>query len=367
MINMKIGYVVADYKFNNEKLQPWNFISSKINQQRKDTHFIFTDCFREDYGNIHFIKISNLNKIIFKNSNLIKEVNCLNLDEINILLGPMSILKYNTLKKLKAKKIGLFLGSFYSLAELINSSIFSDFKEISYFKYHILNAMIPKFLFRYFFKRLKFEDFIVLSEKNYKWLSKCRIKNVTIDKNSIFNNIQKLPVSLNKTKKNQYVYFGPPLAIRGFDNLVKAFNDANPGNWRLIICARLDDINQSRNLKILDDFSNEKIILIDRKLDIDELKEIVSESKFSILPFKIVQSEMPISILQSICWGTPVITSDVSCIKEYLPKDTCIILQKSSYSDLLNLFNTPIEGKKYYKLLKSIELFHQKIYPAVDK
>jgi glycosyltransferase involved in cell wall biosynthesis len=146
--------------------------------------------------------------------------------------------------------------------------------------------------------------------------SKNRVKAYSIlpgiDKN-VYNISKKLCIKKTKTT---YVYAGSLNKIRGFDLLMDSFkNIKEPGITLKILARGATDrqVNEIRR-KIL--HSSIEIQIVGGWLDKQKFAESISTADITLLPFLLVPSELPVTVMESIELGTPVLVSDIAGLSE---------------------------------------------------
>jgi phosphatidylinositol alpha-1,6-mannosyltransferase len=142
-------------------------------------------------------------------------------------------------------------------------------------------------------------------------------------------------------------YFGSPCTLRGTDTLVMSMKKilASKKNVKLVILSRrkADDSSPDRHLKNEEDYLrklikrnriDQSVQIITGIMDKAQLINYLIVSDIIVLPFKIVFSEPPLSVLEAMDLGKVVVTTDVGALTEIIGKDRGILVEPSNVQAL---------------------------------
>ncbi|HLE13554.1 MAG TPA: glycosyltransferase family 4 protein [Anaerolineales bacterium] len=122
--------------------------------------------------------------------------------------------------------------------------------------------------------------------------------------------------------ENVFVYFGPADEVRGFYDLMKGFDRAfkQDNSLRLVALVRRDrDVfmgeSFSRN-KISECLPNSIFRIETNPLSSGDLVARVAEGDAVVLPFALIPSDAPLSVIEAVALGKPVVTTQVACLPE---------------------------------------------------
>jgi glycosyltransferase involved in cell wall biosynthesis len=136
-------------------------------------------------------------------------------------------------------------------------------------------------------------------------------------------------------------YFGSPAPVRGLCTMLQAVQQAarsrpelrlsilarrQPNEWVHQI-SRLKSIVQSNGLR-------DRVLLVDGFLEKQKLIEHVAASDVVCLPFELVPSDVPLSILEAMALGKGVITTRVACIPELVEPERGFLISPDSVDAL---------------------------------
>lgn len=119
-----------------------------------------------------------------------------------------------------------------------------------------------------------------------------------------------------------YLFMGPPGAIRGVYELLEAFelSSKRSGKFRLVCLFRADGRLDSEKIRatISRMKSRGKIYVVWESLPKDQLNAFMEGCHAAIMPFLLVPSEIPLSIIEVIAWGKPVLTTSPGGTGEFV-------------------------------------------------
>lgn len=191
---------------------------------------------------------------------------------------------------------------------------------------------------------------ITISEKNKETLIKygCSENKIIQIPNGIEQydlsypeNIGKLISNFGLDKDNFIItYFSPPITIRGADSVIHAAYHLKQkiSNFKLILLSRNDgrfDKEDEYLRNLIKNYDLEgSVIIISKILDRDDVKRFILISDVVTIPFKLVQSDVPLIILEVMALGKPLISTNVDGIPELLSDNRGIIVEPSNPEQL---------------------------------
>ena len=165
-------------------------------------------------------------------------------------------------------------------------------------------------------------EVIVISEVIRELLEK---KYKRFDTNLIFNGVTP-PIFSERTdyieslglKPRKYVFtLGRFVEEKGFDLLIKAFNDLKQNEYRLVIAGDADhEIPYTKHLRKLASLNN---VILPGFIKGQDLQQLFSHARLFVLPS--FHEGLPISLLEAMSYGLPVLVSDIPANKQILLPD----------------------------------------------
>ena len=350
---MKVAIVCFDFKESNLRKQPWRYIYEIAKGLKSNGHEVFIITNSNNEADITGIRVFGVGKLFIPLKGEPKEVlevlDRKNPDRVIMLLGLTSFLR--TRFEIKQPVIGILTSPVYSLRELIRNVGIRDL--IAYRKYtviHIINSLVPSFLVKKWSQ--KFEYIIVLSQRNRERLIK---KGVPADKVVLIppgideeflelpkrETIERIRSEISPDGAPIVMYYTSPLTLRGTDTLVRALPYVlKEKEVKLLILSRPDYrsiLKEEQKLRKLAEKLNveKNLLIISKHLSPEEVKAYVSSADVVALPFKLVLSDVPLSILEAMALEKVVIGTDVDGIPEIL-KDKGLLVRPNSPKELAN-------------------------------
>lgn len=146
------------------------------------------------------------------------------------------------------------------------------------------------------------------------------------------------------------VYFGSPAPVRGIYTMLKAVEEvaADHPNLRLLILSRRwSDQWGSATSRLQDTVSGngskQRVKVVDGFLQPDALVRHIIASDAVCLPFEIVPSDVPLSILEAMAVQRPVITTQVASLPELVADGRGYVAQAASVPSLAGRLREIVE------------------------
>lgn len=329
---MKVCVTCFDFKQDNFRRQPWRYIF-EITKGLKDSGIevvVITDVESSEIEGIKIITVKKLKSLLGKPKELLNVLDKEDPDIIVMNIGLTTFLRFNIISNKPI--IGILTSPIHSLKEVLNIGIQEILRNHKNTFIHLIGALIPHYFVRKNSKH--FDHIVVLSNSN-----KIRLKqmgvSVKISKiypgvdETFFTHPDEEKVKIIKQKidpKDQplIMYYTSPLTLRGTDTLVKAFSKVRSViKSKLIILSRREHEYLSKEEVLLEKIALKEGVLdsmdiVAKYLNPEEVKEYISAADIICLPFKLIMSEIPISILESMALGKVVVSTDIGCIPELL-------------------------------------------------
>jgi glycosyltransferase involved in cell wall biosynthesis len=382
---MKVCIVCYGLTENNIRLQPWRYFSEiAIGLSKKNFDVtIITDGSSEGQNltGIPIRHVKKLRKLPFQSNTEL--VSLIKSEQPDIILWSVTALDYlylNIFKQIGIPVIGLFTGPIYKPSDITRIGTHEILKNIKFLSAHILYASLPSFFIRGLVNSLHCNKIFVMSRKNKEIIIEkggdirkvahvpAGIEESDFMKSNEFNSI----ISKYKLDKNSFniLYFGSPLSIRGTDSLIKAVSKVRTQHplIKLIILSRRRDGELSHEEMEIQDLIlklglEKNVQIISGFLDKDEVKEFIAFSNLIALPFKIVPSDVPTSILESMAMGKTVISTALDGIPELLEDGRGFVVQPNNDEDLAEKIIFSIQNRDLTKSMGKKAASYMQKYP----
>lgn len=119
------------------------------------------------------------------------------------------------------------------------------------------------------------------------------------------------------TAMRPFVFVGSPKAIRGFDVLLRAFASLPPSARLRILARGLEPAAEGplrARLALLG--IADRVTLVGGWMSAADLVAEIQQAAAVVLPFVLVPSEIPVSVMEVVACGTPVVTTDIDGLPE---------------------------------------------------
>jgi len=171
---------------------------------------------------------------------------------------------------------------------------------------------------------------------------------------SIDMETRSLPASILEWLKKSpfYLFMGPPSKIRGVFEMLEAFDKAAARiqDICLVCLFRPDDVLDSGHIRkrIRSLKYHNRVFANWESLEKEELNAFVKSCHAVIMPFLLVPSEIPLSIIETMAWGKPVITTTSSGTGNFV-SPFGIVTRPGSIDLLAKAFVDLIEDPNLYR------------------
>jgi len=365
VIKIKVCVICFNLKEENLRKQPWRYIFEICRgcmEHGIDTVLITNGDQRTKY--VERIRIRTVKKLqsFFQDHqdvlNIIKEENP---DVVIKLLGTTNFLSLKC--KIDKPLIGILTSPLYTFREVMNVGFKELFHHFKYLYVHIIGSLIPRFFIR---RSGNFFDYIVvLSNTNRRKLLDLKIKtNVIVIPPGIdeyfFEKVDEdkkyeILKQINPENVPIILYFASPLTLRGTDTLVKSFASVRKKfSCKLLILSRQDDKESNNEVKYLIKIASrlnvsDSFVVINDLLTPTEINNYLSIANIICLPFKIVFSDVPLTIIEAMASGKTVISTNIASIPEILDKYGLIIKPNNEY-ELRDMIIKALNNKNKIRL-----------------
>lgn len=336
---MKILMVCEGITRSSIVAQPWKHVfelAKRINHHGNDvkilTNFTAENSVENEINGIPVLRVKK-GRFLFKSEQLLRYLNNEDLDVVNWHGSDLwsTVHIWRVRKKLKKNVIWTLHSGPLSIGDLRNLK----FKELFYlykFWNNILNAFCPSFVVKKWTALPQIKGVITLSQRLKAHLTKNGIKKedeirvirsgVDVEKyNPLFKQEQTSQNNLPKFNKNDKIilYFGPLSLFRGVDTLLMALREVVkkiPSTKLLLLAREATDKKEAKKLEKLAR-RTEGVLLIKGVLEEEMLIKFLSLVDVVVLPFRFwPQVECPLTILESMAMGKPIVTTNVGALPE---------------------------------------------------
>ncbi len=310
---MKILFFVSQYCTGNLKLQPWLTIHRTGRKFRDLGHqvHIATDSMTADSEDFCLHRLKSLrgsNSLRIKN--IIKEITP---DKIIVSVSPTSLITAGWYELFRNHDTYAFMSNaFYNKREFIRAIRHLSLRDIVTFGGQVA---VPEIFWAERLKSL-FKGIICQSVNTAERLEKALKSAVSvyhIPPGIDIDDWHYIKKTENSTQQSIFLYTGSATKIRGFNLILKAFSKIHDPDIALMILARNAGEGQLDILKKQVRKYGVKctVDIIGGWVSQKALKDYIYNARAVLLPFILVPSELPVTVMESIACGTPVIVSRI--------------------------------------------------------
>ena len=239
-------------------------------------------------------------------------------DAIVVDVNPLSLVTASWYRRIgRCRMIAYISYPFYSKKEIVTALPHIMMKEKYEFGRHIL---VPRYLWAG--RMVKFFDAVICQ-------SAVTGKSITKQTHSKIP-VHVIPPGIDKERwtatgamnqdrsKNLFLYTGAATAIRGFSVVLDAIALLSDTDIKLRVLARGSNQTSLKAIEseVIRRNIQNKVSIKGGLLTIEELKREILNSTAVLLPFVLVPSELPVTVMESIACGTPVIVSSINGLSE---------------------------------------------------
>lgn len=359
---MRICIVASDLEKSNQRLQPWRYLVETACMLAQNGHEIqllsdgLSRLLKNDFiEGLPVIRLASLQDWpLYPNQQVVKTITNNMPDLVIWHFGLSSFFHLSTLKQIPYPVICIFTSPIYNLHELTQLGTNKLLLGVRFSAVHLLGLLIPDWYIRRTIDKGLINNLVVESRTNNSRLlrkgipaSLVHVIRPGIDiswftQKQLPHQSVKIRQDIGFSKEDiVVVFFGPPTPLRGLPTLLKAIAKVHTKDPRvkLLILSR-----QSENEPLHDHFAIQKQMaqldghkwahMATGFLSQEKLIQMISSSDIVALPFELVPSDVPLSVLEAMALGVPVITTRVVCLPEMVPEEAGICIQPSDLNAL---------------------------------
>jgi glycosyltransferase involved in cell wall biosynthesis len=339
----KVCLISSGVHRHNLPLQPWRFLHETSRQLIRlgyDVTIVTNEHGKTTEGEmldgVPLKYVPSINRLRWKKNEPLQRI----VDELNpeCILWHLGLTSYFHQRfddwPLDVPVVGIFPGLIFRRKEILRNGFTKLAQGYQLSTIHLLSAAMPRIVLRKAMKLNPLDYMVVQTKAAAERLSESgfpsgRIKVIPPGVDGIWmaGNVEKAIRLRNKLGFRDddmvIIYFGSPAPLRGLHTLIKAFEIARrtDTSLKLLILSRrrLDELQKEDRMfkKLLKSKEvRSHVEVISGFLPPKELRDYVFSADAAALPFELIPSDAPLSVLEAQALGRPVITSDLACLPE---------------------------------------------------
>ena len=332
----RIVLIAAGFEKHCLRLQPWRYLCEVAAQLQQHGHAVTIISTGTDPASLLYgIPIIRLSSIAAhpRNHALQAALHACQPDVVLWHLGKTSML-HGHYHYPGALNIGIFTSPLYHLAQLRTIGMGRLLKNYELGAMHLVGALIPQRIFQHGYQRQQLDHVVVQTQTTKAQLIDLGIAahDITVLAPGVDSDWLTKPTHETDGRTalgfhatdHVLVYFGSPAPLRGLHTLLHAFSAArrqHPSLRLLSLSRRHPRELQRADAQLGRLFQQSEIApyvrIVSGYLPSQELVRHVALGDSVVLPFDLVPSDAPLSLLEAHALGKPLITTDISCLPEF--------------------------------------------------
>ena len=355
MLFMIFALCIPQYKSQNFSLQPWltiNRIAKGLSDRGHHVHVI-TDVEQPDYRDR--ISIHTVNSLRGTNSRQIcRLLNKIRPDRVIVTITPLSLVTagwYQVLKQYSS--YGYISYPFYSNKQIIRAFPHLCWKDRWEYGRHLF---IPRYAWAA--KLIRFFNGVICQSahtaKHIEYITNYKIRAHFIPAGIDMHAWTLADDQKTADDRSYFLYLGAASRIRGFFFLLKAFAMLSDPDIKLRVLSRGADKSTVTILKRAVEKHKiaQQVSIRGGWIEADELKKQIQSATAVLFPFILVPSEMPVSVLEAVYCGTPVIVSDLAGLPEVIG-NAGIVVPQADVRKMALAIQKLYREKEYHAMLSA--------------
>jgi len=367
---MKLCFICSQFKKENYNRQPWYYFYNMLIHliEKNIDFFIISDVENAGGINANQYCVDKIKGVFNESREVLDIVDKENPDLILMLIGLTSFLRLKF--DFKKPVIGIFTSPIYGFRDICKVGLKEFYTHYNYLLIHLVGAMIPRFIIRKWI--FSFKHIIALTNTVKDELYEItRYQNISVISPSINEVFLRGPKNITESVPPNILYFTSPMTLRGSDVLIKAFKKVSSRiPCKLTFLSRFDSpdlASDEKRLKLLlDKVPEQDVLFFSGILSQEGLIDYLTQATIVCLPFKIVISDYPVSIVEAMAQGVPVITTSLSSLPEIIG-DRGVLVKPNDVKDLANKILETLNNKELRKKFIENSLSYINNYPSWEK
>lgn len=376
---MRICLVAKGLEDRNQRLQPWRFLIESAHNLSGGGHqvLLVSDGYprlpqEDSLAGLPLVRVPGSGgRSRQQRRELVKATMAWRPDLVLWHVGLTSFLRLDILSPVPAPTIGIFTSPVYRSRELLRLGVRQLVRGWRLSAVHLVGLFVAGFVVRRAFRRGTVNHLVAECETTRERLVARGVPQdcVSVVRPGIdrawfeaeldAGHRARLRAELGFTADDFVVgFFGPPAPLRGLPDLLVATASARemePGIRLLVLSRRRDGEyraeHQALHRLMLRLRAGRWAHLCTGFLAQERVIEMVAACDVVALPFQIVPSDVPLSVLEALALGVPVITTEVACLPELVPDGAGLRVPPGEPHALAQAIHTlAIDGKLRLRL-----------------
>lgn len=325
---MRIAFCVYGFSADVMRLQPWLtvlHVARYLSEHGWDVH-VLTDARTDDF--LEGVSIHVLDSLRATNRKQVWDtLNAIGAERCVVLTTPLNLASPGWYAHLPGKLVAFLSYPFYTTSELLRAAPHLTMEDAKTYYRHLA---IPRAVWAHRLRRY-FMSVIAQSPATAN-----RVADAA--GSSIGRYAIPAGIDLDVWKPGErrpdpaaamtrYLYLGWTKSIRGFEVLVRAYRKIAGPDTELVVLARgaTDEEIAATRARLDSAGLGMSVRLIGGWMSQEDLRSEISQASIVVLPFVLVPSELPVSVMECIACGTPVIGTDIDGLPDAIGKAGMVV------------------------------------------
>lgn len=327
MTSRSVCLIAGGLSMPHSRLQPWRYLVEVARGLAGQGHVVLlvSNCpgVREDINGVQVCRLESIHNPVLGGNKSLKHLLLQNQPEVTLWhTGLLSFLHQDFSLSASPKNIAIFTSPIYRFKDLVKIGPVKLLRGLYLSGAHLLGSCLPHSFIRSRIERSRLDALVVQTLTTCQQLRELGVRDKPIvvispgvdpEWHPQGSGDLSAPSSLERLNKDQvvFIYFGPADPLRGFDTLLHAFASACAQDpcLRLKVLLRGQDENTAN-------VTSPSIQITADSLSPGGLASRVSAADVIALPFELVPSDAPLSLLEAAALGKPVVTTPAACLPE---------------------------------------------------
>jgi glycosyltransferase involved in cell wall biosynthesis len=317
---MNVTFCISQFDKSKVRLQPWltfNEIATRLHSLGCEIHLITDVGSTDKYDGISVHSVESLRGT--HSGQIERALSTIKPDCVIVSVTPLSLVTASWYRRHDSHRIFAYISyPFYTTSEYLRAFPHLDSREIWEYGRH---QLVPTPLWRRKLTR-SFDGIICQSERTSQ-----RILNHMDHRIPIYTIPPGIDQSfwigdkghkVGSSSNTVLLYIGSAKRIRGFQLLLDALSLLSESGLRLRVMARgaSDDVVREIRTEAARRNIEHQVDIQGGWLNSEDLRKEIKSADIVLMPFVLVPSVLPISVMEAMCCGTPVIVSDLDGLPE---------------------------------------------------
>ena len=335
---MRVTAVCPNLRGDTVRLQPGRYVTEVVRHLQAGGHAttVITDTGHDApdaaiLGGAHVQTVKTVRvSRRWRNADLEAKVSTSRADVLLWMVGQSSFWHLTWPKWVKAPVVGLFTAPVYTPREVLRLGIVELCRSPRFYAFYLLSSLAPDWLARRVLNHTTVSSVIVLSQavRRRLWakgISEHKLQVIPPGLDPRAETGERTDISAQNGRPLTALYLGSPQLYRGPDVAIRAVARLNEAGTpvKLTLLSRRSEgqfeRDERRLCRLVDSLGlQDRVKIISGFLPPLEVQRHLHQADVVLLPFRLIPSEMPLTVIEGMRQGKPVIASSLASMVDLL-------------------------------------------------